>query len=85
MNTSLTSKNTSMSTSETTFFCPECDYEAKQRYLLRLHMEKKHEGKSYQCEYCEMKSGYKHIVMNHKRKKHPEELKQSMMARGNKL
>ena len=53
-----------------TLGCDLCDYQTKDKVLLKKHKERVHEGKKYKCESCEYTSSNSHVIKIHFRSKH---------------
>ena len=47
------------------FNCTQCDYKANLKWLLKRHIESKHEGRRYKCPHCHYQGYDKRHTENH--------------------
>ena len=47
------------------YSCDKCDYKAKRKDSLKIHVQVKHEGVCYSCEQCDYKTTWKVHLKRH--------------------
>ena len=58
-------KKSTISTTEGSYLCDQCDFKTKLKHALKPHIESNHEGKHYSCDQCDYKSKYKQTIQRH--------------------